>query len=174
MSKSTNLFQDAWAGWTDFVREIVGRAKPPFRGRGRTPDLKTKVKPPNRAQLKRDLNVVRRPQPKPGQLATSAREEATKLKREPLEDVPEIRVDPPKPFKLKEEFLETPPERVSRLEKEQKKKASEEEGGGLVTAAAYYQSAASPTVLERWYAESAGTPPELLDGWGHAQVGGAV
>ena len=60
MSRDTNVLQDAWAGWLNFVREVVGTK----RVRSQTQGLKRKVKPPNRAQLKRDLNVIRRPQPK--------------------------------------------------------------------------------------------------------------
>ena len=114
----TNVFQDAWSGWVNFVRDITGGARLPKTSGG---DLKPVGKLPNRAQLKRDPNVLRRPRLKRAKSVTKE-EEAPLLRREPVEDVPKLKVDPPKPFKLKEEFLETPPERVSRVEKEQKKK----------------------------------------------------
>ena len=112
----TNVLQDVWAGWLNFVREVTGAKS----GGLKTPDLKTRPKRPNKVHLKRDLTVERRPQPKRTELVSMKKERAL-LKREPAEDVPKLAVDPPKPFKLAEEFLETPPERVSRLEKEQKK-----------------------------------------------------
>ena len=121
MSRDTNLFQDAWTGWVSFVREIVGRPSRLKTTRPGGGDLKPIGKLPIKAPLKRDLTVIRRPQPKRAKSVTT-RLEAPLLRREPAEDVPQLKVDPPKPFKLKEEFLETPPERVSRLEKEQKKK----------------------------------------------------
>ena len=120
MGKNTNVFQDAWSGWTDFVREIVGGARLRTTRPGTTSGLKTRPKRPNKAPLKRDLTVERRPQPKRTELPNKV--EAALLKREPTEDVPKLAVDPPKPFLLDKEFLETPPERVSRVEKEQKKK----------------------------------------------------
>ena len=116
---TTSVFTDAWAGWTNLVRELVGRR--PLQIRVSPPDLKTVRKPPNRATLKRDLTVIRRPQPK--RTKADIKEEAALLKREPPEDIPKLQVDPPKPFLLQEEFLETPPERVSRIEKAQKKRS---------------------------------------------------
>ena len=120
MTRDTNLFQDAWTGWVSFVREIVGRPSRQKTTRLGRADLKPAGKLPIKVPLKRDLAVIRRPQPKRAKSVTK-RLEAPLLRREPAEDVPQLKVDPPKPFKLKEEFLETPPERVSRLEKEQKK-----------------------------------------------------
>ena len=120
MSQKTNVFQDAWSGWVNFVRDLTGGARLPKTSGG---DLKPVGKLPNRAQLKRDPNVLRRPRLKRAKSVTKE-EEAPLLRREPVEDVPKLKVDPPKPFKLKEEFLETPPERVSRLDKEQKKSRS--------------------------------------------------
>ena len=172
MARDSNLFQDAWTGWKNFVREIVGGRRLPKVTGTRGPDLKPMAKRPNRVQLKRDLTVIRRPQAKRTKSATKA-EEMPLLEREPAEDVPKLAVDPPKPFKLKEEFLETPPERVSRLEKEQKKKTVTEEGGRLAASAAYYPSTAAPSLLECWYSEGEGTAPKLPAGWGVTQVGRA-
>ena len=111
----TNVLQDVWAGWLNFVREVTGTPG----GGLKTGGLKTRPKRPIKTPLKRDLKILRRPQPKRGK---SANREAALLEREPAEDVPKLAVDPPKPFMLDKEFLETPPERVSRLEKTQKKR----------------------------------------------------
>ena len=127
MSRDTSLFQDAWSGWKNFVREVVGR--PPKKGRVMS-DLKVRPKRPNKTPLKRDLTKLRRPRLKRTKLPI--KEEKTLLKREEPEDVPKLAVDPPKPFKISEEFLETPPERLSRVEKEQlKKKSPSEKSKGL-------------------------------------------
>ena len=74
MSKeySDNILQRGAQGWTDWVRAIVsfGQAeiKKPARlaqrKRKSTPDLKTSLKPSNKAKLRRDLSVLRRPKPK--------------------------------------------------------------------------------------------------------------
>ena len=114
MAKNTNVLQDAWAGWLNFVREVTGST-----GGRKSAGLKTRPKRPNKAQLKRNLKTHRRPQPK--RVKSANNEEAELLEREPAEDEPKLAVDPPKPFMLDKEFLETPPERVSRLEKAQKK-----------------------------------------------------
>ena len=82
MPQKTNVFQDVWAGWTNLVREIVGGARLPKMTAVRGADLKKIGKRPNRAQLKRDLSVIRRPQPKRAESATKA-EEAPLLRREP-------------------------------------------------------------------------------------------
>ena len=172
MTRDTNLFQDAWTGWVSFVREIGGRPSRLKTTRLGGADLKPVGKLPIKVPLKRDLAVIRRPQPKRAKSVTK-RLEAPLLRREPAEDVPKLKVDPPKPFKLAEEFLETPPERVSRLEKRAKKKAAPEEGGGLAASAAYYPATAAPALLECWYTEGEGASPKLPPGWGVTQVGRA-
>ena len=79
----TNGLQDAWAGWLNFVREVTGAKS----GGLKTPDLKTRPKRPNKVPLKRDVKVLRRPQPK---RRKSVIREMEGLKREPVEDVPKL------------------------------------------------------------------------------------
>ena len=116
---TTSVFQDVWSGWTNLVRELVGR-KPQAQKR---PDLKDSVKPPNRVALKRDLKEVRRPRLRRSKTTIiEPKPDSVGMKREPVEDTPKLQVDPPKPFLLKKELLETPSERVRRIEMGQKKK----------------------------------------------------
>ena len=139
MSKeySDNVLQRGAQGWTDWVRAIVsfGQAeiKKPARlaqrKRKSTPDLKTSLKPSNKAKLRRDLSVIRRPKPK-----EEAGYEMVQLKRtkpviKDLKKVPKNpeekllrRVDPPRPFDIDEQYLETPTERKDRVERFKKKK----------------------------------------------------
>ena len=161
MSDST-IFQDAWSGWKNFGREVVVHKKAPG------PDLKVRPKRPNKVPLKRDLKKVRRPQPK--RTKPAIREEKRLLRREEPEDVPKLAVDPPKPFKLAEEFLETPPERLSRVEKEQlaKKKPLRKK-----VAAWLQESQTAPTLFEGWYGHEPGLAPTLFDGGGVARGGRA-
>ena len=111
MTKDTNLFQDAWSGWVNFVREVTSFG-PPKKG------LKPKLKPRIMVPLKRDLKKLRRPQPEaPKRTKVEIKEEKKKLKREAIEEVPELKVDPPKPFLIDPKHLETPEERKIRIEK---------------------------------------------------------
>ena len=111
MTKDTNLFQDAWAGWVNFVREVTSFGPP-------KKSLKPKLKPRIMVPLKRDLKKLRRPQPEaPKRTKVEIRKEKTKLKREAIEEVPELKVDPPKPFLIDPKHLETPEERKIRIEK---------------------------------------------------------
>mgnify|MGYP000692856846 CR=1 FL=1 len=85
MTKDTNLFQDAWAGWVNFVREVTSFG-PPKKG------LKPKLKPRIMVPLKRDLKKLRRPQPEaPKRTKVEIRKEKTKLKREAVQQVPELK-----------------------------------------------------------------------------------
>ena len=109
MSKNTNLFQDAWAGWSNLVRELTGYGS-------KKRDLKPDTKPRNMVPLKRNIQNLRRPLPKaPNRTKVEIKQEKAKLKREPIESVPEMQVDPPKPFLIDEKHLETPQERNIRI-----------------------------------------------------------
>ena len=65
----SNVFTDLWAGWTNFVREIVGR--PPIRT-----DLKGKTKLSNKKRLNRELKQLKEP---PRRTNLAIREEREKL-----------------------------------------------------------------------------------------------
>ena len=168
---TTSVFQDVWSGWTNLVRELVGR-KPTKQ---KTSDLKGPPKPRNRVALKRDMKEIRRPRAKRTNPATiEPKPDSRGLKREPVEDEPKLQVDPPKPFLIKKELLETPSERVRRIELGQKKKGKNEgEGGPLVTTAGYYSTQATPTLYEAWYEQDSGASRKLPPGWGLTQVGRA-
>ena len=136
---SDNFLQRGVQGWTDWVREIVsfgqyGRT-PQAKTVGRirpaaSPGLKTSLKPSNKAQLRRDLKEHRRPAPK----EEKAQEMVQLRRRNPVikdfkkkpvtaEEKLVRRVDPPRPFDIDEEYLETPKERRDRVERIPKKKA---------------------------------------------------
>ena len=139
MSKeySDNVLQRGAQGWTDWVRAIVsfGQAeiKKPARlaqrKRKSTPDLKTSLKPSNKAKLRRDLSVIRRPKPKEEAGYEMVQLKRTKQVIKDLKKVPKNleekllrRVDPPRPFDIDEQYLETPTERKDRVGRFKKKK----------------------------------------------------
>ena len=111
MTNETNLFQDAWAGWVNLVREITGSGR-------QTRDLKTRAKFPIKVPLKRDLKKLRRPRLQaPKRTNIQIKEEKAKLRRDPSEtEVAEL-VDPPQPYLIEPKHLETPEERKLRIEK---------------------------------------------------------
>ena len=170
MSKeySDNVLQRGAQGWTDWVRAIVsfGQAeiKKPARlaqrKRKSTPDLKTSLKPSNKAKLRRDLSLLRRPKPKEEAGYEMVQLKRTKQVIKDLKKVPKNpeekllrRVDPPRPFDIDEQYLETPSERKDRVERF-KKKACEP-----VRPAPDVSIEASFIILEPWHPESAGRPP---------------
>ncbi len=160
---TTSVFQDVWSGWTNLVRELVGR-KPTKQ---KTSDLKGPPKPRNRVALKRDMKEIRRPRAKRTNPATiEPKPDSRGLKREPVEDEPKLQVDPPKPFLIKKELLETPSERVRRIELGQKKK---EKMRGKV--ARWLQPPAITRPRRHLLFISA--PRKLPPGWGLTQVGRA-
>ena len=116
-TKTTSVFQDAWSGWSSFVREVTSGV---FFGAPPAPRLKKPAKRPTKDPLKETRTKLHRPLPKRTKAETKA--EKTLMKREVPEDVPKLQVDPPKPFKLAAEFLETPVERAKRITKKQMKK----------------------------------------------------
>ena len=110
-TKDTNLFQDAWAGWVGFVREITG-SDTTKRELKRTPKSRTMV------PLKRDVKKLRRPQPQaPKRTKLEIKAEKTKLTRDHNEVVVTELVDPPQPYLIDPKHLETPEERKLRIEK---------------------------------------------------------
>ena len=89
----SNVFTDLWAGWTNFVREIVGR--PPART-----DLKGKTKLLNKKRLSRELKQLKEP---PRRTKLVIKEEREKLEEKQSEVPPDKwQVDPQRPFKIQE------------------------------------------------------------------------
>ena len=130
-----NIFQRGVQGWTDWVREVVSFGQAGVRGsevkrvkKPKLPDLKTNLKPANKPKLRRNLLLIRRPQPK-----EEAGYEMVQMKREnpKIEDIrkkPKTveealvrKVNPPRPFDIDEQYLETPGERKDRVERFKKK-----------------------------------------------------
>ena len=150
MTKDTNLFQDAWSGWVNFVREVTSFGPP-------KKSLKPKLKPRIMVPLKRDLKKLRRPQPEaPKRTKVEIRKEKTKLKREAVQQVPELKVDPPKPFLIDPKHLETPEERKIRIEKKKFVLRAK-------TLMFYYKSPPEIVVCESWFPESEGSPPGFFE-----------
>ena len=137
---SKNFLERGAQGWTDWVREIVSfgqyglsaqSKKQPVRPKTAVPSggLKTSLKPANKVKLMRDLDEHRRPVPK-----GEEKQEMVKLRRtnpvikdykkKPVTAEEKLvrRVDPPRPFDIDEEYLETPKERKERMERQPKKK----------------------------------------------------
>ena len=97
------MFQDLWAGWQDFVGEIVG---------GKS-GLKKPTKPSNNKQLGTELKLLKRP---PRRTKAQIKEERNKIDEK--EPIPENwKVEPELPFQIEDELLETPKERKKRVEK---------------------------------------------------------
>ena len=113
----TNVFQDLWSGWKSFVGEVVGTFRP---GTRHSPDLKGVAKPSNKKRFKQELKQLKDP---PRRTKRAIKEEREKLEEKQAEVPPdEWQVDPQQPFKIREEFLETPKERTKRIEKKRSAK----------------------------------------------------
>ena len=103
------------------------KATPPPK-RPRLPDLKTTLKPANKPKLRRNLLLLRRPK-----MADEEDYEMVQMKRtnpkikdfkkrpKTVEEELVRRVDPPRPFEIDEQYLETPKERQDRVERFKKK-----------------------------------------------------
>jgi len=136
----------AWRAWQKWVRNVVSHIpgtdqtqtlpRPQLLSPERVPlkrvktapgeDLKAATKPVNRAELRRDLTRLRRPRPKFEKLREREQlkrinPKLTNLKVPPktYEEKLVRRVDPPKPFDIDEQYLETPKERKGRMEREE-------------------------------------------------------
>ena len=104
--------------------EIPAETKklPPTAGE----DLKTVAQPENKARLRRDLTRLRRPRPKFEKVREREQLKRIKPKLTNLKVPPKTyeeklvrRVDPPRPFDIDEQYLETPKERKGRMEREE-------------------------------------------------------
>ena len=94
----TDVFTDLWTGWTNFVKEALGRPR-------NTNIKKVKqIKPPKK-------------QEPPKRVPERAKPENM---REPTPEDPVIA--PVKPFKIQEDYLETPKERADRIARVEQKK----------------------------------------------------
>ena len=104
--KQGHIFGDLWDGWISFVRELVGQ----------TPDAPNQRNKKSEKKIEKAMKVVTtqkpHPQPQP--------QPQKPLKQEEKELIGAV--DPPKPFQLDENYLETPKERLARLERQQTKK----------------------------------------------------
>ena len=125
-------------GWTEWVRAVVGVGwkktapagpTPPPRKRPRLPpDLKTNLKPANKPKLRRNLMLLRRPKLKAEEgyemvqlKRTNTNIEDIRKKPKTVEEALVRYVDPPRPFDIDEQYLETPSERKDRVERFKKK-----------------------------------------------------
>ena len=122
-------------GWTDWVREIVsfgqyGRSAQSKTAGPKRPapsrSLKTSLKPANKAKLTRDLQQA--PKDESAQEMVQLRRTNPVIKdfkKKPVTAEEKLvrRVDPPRPFDIDEQYLETPKERKDRVERIPKKKA---------------------------------------------------
>ena len=165
---SKNFLERGVQGWTDWVREIVsfgqyGRSAQSKKQPVRPPSggLKTSLKPSNKVKLSRDLDEHRRPVPKGEEKQEMVQLRRTKpvikdYKKKPktAEEKLVRRVDPPRPFDIDEEYLETPKERKDRMERQPKKKSPQP-----IFPAPHVQIEAPFIILESWHAESLGRPP---------------
>ena len=129
-------------GWTEWVRAVVGVGwkktaatapagpTPPPRKRPRLPpDLKTNLKPANKPKLRRNLMLLRRPKLKAEEgyemvqlKRTNPKIEDIRKKPKTVEEALVRKVNPPRPFDIDEQYLETPSERKDRVERFKKKK----------------------------------------------------
>ena len=133
-----NFLQRGLQGWTDWVREVVSFGQFGLKKRAGKQEpqraaakkgLKTSLKPANKVKLRRDLDEHRRPVPRGERVQEMVQLKRTKpiikdLKKEPVTAEEKLvrRVDPPRPFDIDEQYLETPKERRDRMERQPKKK----------------------------------------------------
>ncbi len=131
-----NFLQRGLQGWTDWVREVVSfgqygrsaqskKAAKAVRRPESAKGLKTSLKPANKVKLRRDLNEHRRPVSKGEKKQEVSQLKRTNpvikdLKKQPVTAEEKLvrRVDPPRPFDIDEQYLETPKERKDRMERQ--------------------------------------------------------
>ena len=125
-------------------------------------DLKTAAQPRNKARLRRDLTRLRRPRPKFEKLREREQlkrinPKLTNLKVPPktYEEKLVRRVDPPKPFDIDEQYLETPKERKGRMEREK----SALKSPCPLCPTPHVQMEKTFIIFEPWYPEALGSPP---------------
>ena len=141
--------------------EPVRKKLPPPAGE----DLKTVAQPGNKARLKRDLTRLRRPRPKFEKVREREQlkrinPKLTNLKVPPktYEEKLVRRVDPPRPFDIDEQYLETPKERKGRMEREETALEKKKSPCPL-RPTPHVKMEKTFIIFEPWYAEALGSPP---------------
>ena len=119
MTKGSNIVSDAWHGWVDFWKEIAG-----YKGtRNEYSTTQTrKVQKPKIAKIPASAVKIPKREPQPPRRIEKP---TTKADQAKIEEV-EKSLDPPAPFpKLQEEHVETPAERMIRLQKREERKRTD-------------------------------------------------